>query len=250
MKLEFPHVILPQVLTHRMFSRNSSSSRAIPSTTLIARTEQNHHIPQWQRRQKGMQPAGPLDSELSERATMRVSQLLEFSLDVVRDLNDMQVAKEQANRYLEPFSHVQFLITSTDWRNFFDLRLHHAAQSEIQQLAAAMKQAMDGSEPVQLQAGDWHLPFVGCGYSTEYMTMTANFLAMSTARCARVSYWLHDGKLATLDKDVELHDSLKVSGHWSPFEHPAEALPDDRRCRNYRGWRQYRDVVDKQSWEG
>lgn len=248
LKLEFPRYILPQFNTHRAFSRNAASSRAIPVKTMIERVRTDPVIPSWLRNQKGMQPAGSLDEIHSDLALEEWQHAMETCLGVAHRLSKFRVAKEQANRLLEPFAHAQVLVTATDWRNFFDLRLHHAAQAEIQQLATVMKDAMDGSEPVQLAAGDWHLPFVSYQERQEYSIEEC--LAMSTARNARVSHWLHDGTKPLFEDDINLHGELKSDCHWSPFEHPAEALPDDRRCRNFRGFRQYRDVVDKVSWEG
>jgi hypothetical protein len=248
LKLEFPRYLLPQFNTHRTFSRNAASSRAIPIKTMIERIKANPVVPSWLKNQKGMQPAGAIDEQYKVFADTAWENSMQICIEMAQALSKMGVAKEQANRLLEPFAHAQVLVTATDWRNFFALRLHEDAQSEIQQLAAAMKQAMDDSEPVQLAAGDWHLPFVSYQERQEYTL--AECLAMSTARNARVSYWLHDGAIPSIEKDVTRHSDLKSSGHWSPFEHPAEALPDDRRCRNFRGFRQYRDIVDKQSWEG
>lgn len=247
LKLEFPRYILPQFNTHRALSRNAASSRAIPIAKMIERIKRDPVIPVWLQNQKGMQPAGPLGEQHVFYADMVWNNAMRICLEMANSLAGMGVAKEQANRLLEPFAHAQVLVTATDWRNFFTLRLHEDAQSEIQQLAAAMKQAMDDSEPVQLAAGDWHCPLYGEGYVR--IGNIRQSLQLSVARCARVSYSLHDGRQATLEHDIARHDDLLQSGHWSPFEHQAEALPDDSRCRNFRGWRQYRDVVDKISWE-
>ena len=63
---------------------------------------------------------------------------------------------------------------------------------------------------------------------------------LATARCARVSYLTHAG-LRDTAKDLEFHDRLAASGHWSPFEHCAKAS-DSRNLRGNLGvgWHQYR----------
>ena len=81
-----------------------------------------------------------------------------------------------------------------------------------------MYQAMKSSRPVELQPGDWHLPYVSI---TDATHCTADDLPkISTARCARVSYLTHDG-IRDLSQDIKLHDKLLTSGHMSPFEHVA-----------------------------
>ena len=65
-------------------------------------------------------------------------------------------------------------------------------------------------------------------------------LKVATARAARLSYLTFDGVI-DLNKDYELHDRLKESGHWSPFEHCAQACQMAYKdTSNFRGWLQYR----------
>ena len=50
MKLIFPRIILAEFNTHRMFNRNSASSRAIPLHKMIKAVEENPFIPiAWQK---------------------------------------------------------------------------------------------------------------------------------------------------------------------------------------------------------
>lgn len=249
LKLVFPHVILPQVLTHRVFSRNAASSRAIPTKKLIERVQGENYLPVWRLNQRGMQPAGVIEDEnVIAGCNEDWLDAMSYCLFKAESLRQRGVAKEQVNRLLEPFGHVQFLVTATDWENFFNLRLHHDAQAEIQELAYEIKQAMDHSDPDELNAYEWHLPFVTKEDREIYNER--DLLKISSARSCRVSYWLPEGGMPPFEKDVERHDEGIQNHHWSPYEHPAMALEDDTRCRNFRGWRQYRDFVDFYSEEG
>lgn len=248
LKLEFPRWLLPQFNTHRVFSRNAASSRAIPVAKMIERVEADSAKPLvWRYAQKGMTPAGELSDPDSADAEFIWDMAEAAMMSAARSLAEIGVAKEQANRLLEPFAHVQVLVTATDWRNFFDLRIHGDAQQEIRVLAEAMRDAMDSNKPQRLQAGEWHLPFVTEDERREKTLY--ELLRFSTARSCRVSYWLQDGTPPTWEKDEALHDKEKASGHWSPFEHPALALTTDKRYRNFRAWRQYRDLLDTVSTE-
>lgn len=248
LKLVFPHIILPQILTHRVFSRNAASSRAIPTAKMTERVNDEHYLPVWAKNKRGMQPAGLItDIKVIRKATKVWYDVMYKSLDAALDLSEMGIAKEQVNRLLEPFGHVQFLVTATDWQNFFNLRLDHHTQDEHQKLAYEIKQAMDHSDPDELNEGEWHLPFVT--KEDREIHTERGLLKISSARCCRVSYWLPEGGMPPYLKDVERHDQGIADAHWSPYEHPAMALGSDERVRNFRGWMQYRHFVDTTSME-
>lgn len=249
LKLVFPHVILPQVLTHRVFSRNAASSRAIPTAKMIERVQKESYIPVWKLNQRGMQPAGAIaDENVTAGCNEDWLDAMSYCLFKAESLRQRGVAKEQVNRLLEPFGHVQFLVTATDWQNFFNLRLDHHTQDEHQQLAYEIKQAMDRSDPDELGVCEWHLPFVT--KEDREIHTEKDLLKISSARCCRVSYWLPEGNLPTYGQDMERHDQGIKDQHWSPYEHPAMALDSDERVRNLRGWMQYRHFVDTTSMEG
>lgn len=139
---------------------------------------------------------------------------------------------------------MQTLVTATEWENFFDLRDHPAAQPEIQGLAWAIKDAMIISVPELKKKGEWHIPFI----KKEEMSLPTKVkLKISTARCARTSYFFHDGKESDVKQDLELHDRLVGSHpiHASPTEHQAQALGLSQFVRNVCGWEQYRVRVEK-----
>jgi hypothetical protein len=102
-----------------------------------------------------------------------------------------------------------------------------------------MKTQYVNHNPVSLEAGEWHLPLVDQEDREVLGHDVVALRKISTGRCARVSYLTHDGRRDHAE-DITLHDRLVNSGHWSPFEHVAQALPTPERSGNFRGWKQYR----------
>jgi thymidylate synthase ThyX len=271
----FPRFVLAEFNTHRVFSRNSASSRAIPIVKQLRRVLEDPYVPiEFGSNQPGMQ-AGPALSgekrEAAERewlrarddAVRRVLGLVTapdvFSadddlLEILRQVEEavrsraqspewLNVHKQVANRLLEPFMWHTVIVTATEWENFLNLRCHPDAQPEIRLVAEMMRVAMETSEPAELDWGEWHLPLVRPEDRKE-MASTEDLVKVSAGRCARVSYLTHAGK-RDLGADIELHDRLLESGHMSPLEHPAKPLTEDeleegKWSGNFLGWRSYR----------
>lgn len=240
----FPRIILAEINTHRAFSRNAASSRAIPVAKMIAQVKNDPFIPvHWGRNQVGMQARDELQG--ADLAACRITWLeaRDRALDHVEQLTERGLHKQVANRLLEPWMWATSLITATDWGNFFALRCHPDAQPEMQVIAGMMRQALRDSRPVTVHPGEWHVPYVDadreiCGPTG---TTWASMLAWSVARCARVSYLNHDGTAPDTSRDVALAARLAESGHMSPFEHQARPGENpDARSGNLRGWIQYR----------
>ena len=248
LELRYPRMIHPEFMTHRVMSRNASSSRAIPSKRIRASVAQEPAKPiYWGQNRPGMQA----DAELAGWRRGLAENLFMGSrfpmLGVVWALEKIGLHKQLANRLLEPWSHITVVVTATEWENFFALRCHPAAQPEMRELACAIRRAMNSSEPEYLQPGEWHLPYV-----TDLEKMGPTFgldhkdlIKYSVARCARVSYLTHDGQNPDPIKDIALHDRLISQGHMSPTEHQA-AVPVDENYQsqsNLRGWVQYRKTL-------
>lgn len=275
MELRYPRIIHAEFMTHRAFSRNASSSRAIPTKRLIDDVRRDMAMPsRWGSNKPGMQAGDDLDEfsrELVEREWrnegMRVC-------DTAERLSKMPTPphKQVINRMLEPWSHISVVVSATDWNNFFHLRDHPDADPTLHALAALMNEARNASTPTFLNAGSWHLPYItdadydaavdlvlsgttpdhyGLGGTAIDLQMASLLLRkMSVARCARVSYLRHDGMTPTIDDDLRLFNTLMGMSplHASPAEH--QATPDKRRNAiawtnphlhgNFRGWNQYR----------
>jgi thymidylate synthase ThyX len=276
----FPRFVLAEFNTHRVFSRNSASSRAIPIVKQLKRVLEDPYVPiEFGSNKPGMQAGAPLEGEKKQAAERQwldarddavrrvlglvadpASAAAEAPLDLLARLDAAQrekswpedwlnVHKQVANRLLEPFMWHTVIVTATEWDNFWNLRCHPDAQPEIRLIAERMRAAMEASEPSELERDEWHLPLVRPEDRREGLS-SEELLKVSAGRCARVSYLTHAGK-RDLRADIELHDRLLESGHMSPLEHPARPLSDEELesgewCANFRGWRSYRKQVPRE----
>lgn len=240
--LRFPRFVLSEFNTHRMLSRNASSSRAIPTAKLIEQLREDPVLPvEWGRNQAGMQARELLDAEQARQAEAAWLSARDAALEHAEQLRAAGVHKQIVNRVLEPWMWTSVIASSTTWDNFFTLRCHPDAQPEIRRIAELMRDAFHASTPVQRAAGEWHLPFVGpddAALSLEEKRQVA------VARCARVSYLTHGGT-RDVEADKQLHKRLLDAGHWSPFEHVAMAAADDQPFNNFRGWQAYRHQMEQ-----
>jgi thymidylate synthase ThyX len=240
--LRFPRFVLSEFNTHRMFSRNASSSRAIPTARLMQQLREDPVIPvEWGRNQSGMQAREVLDAEGARLAEAEWLQARDAALAHAEQLRATGVHKQIVNRVLEPWMWASVIVSSTTYENFFTLRCHPDAQPEIKRLADLMRAAFAASRPTPRAAGEWHLPFVGpddAGLSIEERKQ------VSVARCARVSYLTHVGT-RDIEADRQLHQRLLDAGHWSPFEHVAMAAADDTCFNNFSGWQAYRHQMEQ-----
>lgn len=235
----FPRFILAEVNTHRMLSRNSASSRAVPVLKMIGGVLANPAMPvRWGANARGMQDQGELSpfwAWVARRLWIAGSWLM---CGLAYLLSKCGAHKQLANRVIEPWCHTTAIISATEWGNFFNLRVHPSAQPEFQALAAAMLRAYIDSEPQLLAPGEWHVPLGGdCSDPLEMR------LKRSVAACARISYHNIDA-IKTPEDDARLHDHLLENGHCSPFEHQAMApeLPSQR-GGNFQGFFQYRKML-------
>jgi thymidylate synthase ThyX len=252
MEITMPRIILSEYNTHRMFSRNSASSRAIPIEKMLQRVREDPYVPtHWGKNQKGMQADVEVDVKTQEHAKKEWLAACAFALSQAEILLKLGIHKQVTNRLLEPFMWHTAIVTSTEWSNFFNLRCNSQAHPEMQALAEHMQAAMANSKPCAVAPGQWHMPFVTDEereiYKPEYLVKVA------VGRCARVSYLTHDGK-RELEKDVALHDQLLHDGHMSPFEHVAQPMggsissPCSQHVPapfygNLRGWKSYRKMI-------
>ena len=242
--LKFPRFILAEFNTHRMLSRNSSSSRAIPIEKIIQNVIDEPAVPEfWGKNQKGMQASVELTEKEREEAQRQWLAARDLAVHKARMLQDLDVHKQIANRLLEPWMHQTVLCTATEWGNFFALRAHKDAQPEFQRLAFKMLDLYNSNEPKQLKTGEWHIPF-GDKYCDD-LTVEEQ-LKVCTARAARVSYNNFEGDI-DFKKDFDLHNRLLESGHLSPFEHCAQALSYPGTSGNFIGWYQYRKLFHNEN---
>ena len=122
-KLIFPRIILAEFNTHRMFNRNSASSRAIPFEKMVKMVKEQPFIPiAWQKDHKGMQGT---EYHIDNDVILNDNQWLEArdnAIFIAKNLHKAGVTKQLCNRLLEPFMYHTVLVTATEWENFFELR--------------------------------------------------------------------------------------------------------------------------------
>lgn len=256
-QLIYPRFIHSELMTHRVFSRNASSSRAIPVSKMLAMVREEPAMPiHWGKNQPGMQAKEELSVGDCSRAEALWREAAICASSVAERMMDLGLHKQAANRILEPFQHISVVLTTTEFDNWFELRAHPDAQPEIQFLANEMLKAMRQHIPHELQPGEWHLPYVTAserfdGYFSDKPELLRK---ISAARCCRVSYLKHDGSAANIQEDLDLCDRLAGSRpiHASPFEH--QGTPDHYSSRigyynphlhgNFIGWIQYRKEIE------
>jgi thymidylate synthase ThyX len=242
MELRYPRFIHSELMTHRVFSRNAASSRAIPIKKMIAAVREEPAMPVfWGRNQSGMsarEEVGPQARDVAEREWRAALANALTTAERLSD-SDINLHKQLVNRILEPFAWITVIVTATEWANFFTQRCHEDAQPEIAHLARLMLAAFRTSVPRPVAAGDWHLPLI---QDDERALDVDSLRKVSVARCARISYLTHDGARDPA-KDLDLYEKLVgggANGHWSPFEHVATPESSDAFFANFRGWRQFR----------
>lgn len=221
-----------------MLCRNSSSSRAKPVTKVIEDIRNNTAMPiHWGQNCKGMQAKSELRGWKLWLAKLIWKISSKFNILCAKALLKLNVHKQVANRLLEPYSYIKVIVTATEYSNFFNLRAHPDAQPEFQLLAYKMLEAYRESSPEFLEQGTWHLPFADKFLEPDLSI--EDKLKIVTARSARISYATHHKKISVAD-DYRLHDDLMESGHWSPFEHAAMCMADNKWYGNLRGFKSYR----------
>jgi hypothetical protein len=246
-ELTYPRFIHAEFMTHRMFSRNSASSRAIPVQKMIQRVKDGPVIPiHWGKAQGGMQAYEELGQPQKDYCIESWVAARDNAIAVVEELLKQGLHKQIANRLLEPWMWITVIASTTNLANFKALRCHHAAEPHFQKLAGLMMEAAINSKPVELFEGEWHTPFIDqddVTYNVQNNRDPKELLKISVGRCARVSYLTHDGK-RDHNEDIALHDKLMASEplHASPAEHVAQALAEPKRIGNFCGWHQYRKM--------
>lgn len=259
-ELTYPRFVHSEFMTHRLLSRNSASSRAIPFDRMVAKVESDPVLPvYWGKNQKGMQAEEELTGWELQTAKHRWLRACDDANINARLLHGDGLHKQIVNRVLEPWSWITVIASATHWGNFFSLRRHAAAQPEIREIACMAGALYEANTPRALDSGVWHLPYVtdfedtlrllDVGFTMEDLCL------VSAGRCAAVSYLNQDQH--DIAKDLDRAGKMIRGGHWSPFEHQARAQsPEEMHCDvrrrmtswleqdtppgNFLGWTQFR----------
>lgn len=267
-ELESPRFIHSEIMTHRVFSRNAQSSRAVPVSKTGDINAQNPVKPLlWGKNKAGMSSTEELEGSDLLIAKMHWSNATEESFSRSKQLADAGLHKQYANRLTEWCSRIKVVVTSTEWDNFFWLRDDpDAAQPEIVYLAREMQKKLNDNKPELLFSGEWHTPYVkherSDAYGLRYLDSNGFELTAEEAKqisascCAQVSYrTLNDSKEKALEIYAKLFNGPKP--HLSPVEHQATpvvncAVDEDINTDNPFSWQDGVTHMDKQFrlWSG
>jgi hypothetical protein len=261
MEIEYPRMVHSEFMTHRMFSRNAASSRAIPAAKMA---EQLTARPvRFGKNVTGMQDAGGHEAfvEDTREAFDTVNGLCtpvyspEEAWEKAREdaiywstqFAEAGYHKQVFNRLTEPFSMIKVVVTATEWENFYWLRDHSAADPTIAELARCMREAREQSTPTKLFCNHWHLPYLefewheidedpspqylkqqfyieGADGESVYISLE-DAIKVSAARCAAVSFRNVD---YGVEKSREVHARLvgDERKHASAMEHQATPMQE------------------------
>ena len=263
--LTYPRIIHAEMMTHRMFSRNASSSRAVPIQKMIEAVKNNTFCPfEFQKAHKGMQGSEYFTGVERQECINLWLESAELALQQAEKMKAKGISKQIINRILEPYQYYTMLITGSKegWENFFSLRcpdyggfksrkeaskeflekgnintstwseldwLHlnkGQAEIHIMDLAEKIYDAMNESTPKQLKAGEWHIPMISDLESLKLST--DDQIKLSVGRAANTSYTVvGDGKELTLEQAIKIHNKCKELNHSSVFEHCARAMSNE-----------------------
>jgi thymidylate synthase ThyX len=248
--LTYPRFIHGELMTHRVFSRNAMSSRAVPVNKMIEHVESNTAMPiHWGKNKPGMQAS----EECNEAVTIDLNFLLDgLSYKIPREEawnEGMKLAvavadgfyqsgyhKQIVNRLIEPYQLMRTVVTATTFENWFWLRDHADAMPEIKWLAGLMNDEYKTSNPKTLHDTEWHMPFYNNGgvWSGHFETDNGievdrhgvsleNALKVSASCCAQASFRKAD---ESIEKAIMIYEKLvgMEPAHFSPFEHQAKPV--------------------------
>ena len=269
-ELEYHRYIHSELLTHRTFSRNAASSRAIPVSKMIDLVRTSPATPiHWGKNQAGMQADKEIENVKSSGIEKWWKDCAIQSCNEAHEMTtNLGIHKQITNRLLEPFQMIKVVVTATEWDNFFWLRFHSAAQPEIQELARCMLVAKKRSVAEVLQVGEWHTPYVdhwrdedGLKYILEdedgqgFFCNIQDALKVSSSCSAQVSYRKTDDSLEKADKVWQMLTTDERI-HSSPTEHQATPInPKSSHgvthlcyngknwSNNFCGWIQHRALI-------
>lgn len=274
-ELDYPRIIHSELLTHRLFSRNAASSRAIPVKAVVENVIAKAAMPvRFGANQSGMQdkgesinhPVAVAYAGMGEDIHMSPEEAWQYFANVASKWAENYAKagyhKQVASRLVEPYVYMKSVVTFTGvGSNWFGLRDHGDADPTIAELTQVMKEAEEMAPCQMLDAGDWHLPYYGkFGVfikGEDYGLEQAKRISASC--CAQVSFRKLDDSPEKADKVFErLVESKPV--HASPTEHQCTPLKKGVGFRspyvthidrggnpwsgNFRNWGQMRQVID------
>lgn len=248
--LTYPRFCHSELMTHRLFSRNAMSSRAVPVDKMIEHVENNTAQPiHWGKNKAGMQASEECNEDVVVDLNFILSGLsykisrneawkesMKFAVTMAEGFHFAGYHKQIVNRILEPYQLMRTVVTATSYDNWFWLRDHKDAQPEIKVLAGMMLEKLNASQSRILHHTEWHVPFYERGvWSGHYFDDATNeevdkygntletALKISASCCAQASFRKAD---ESIEKATNIYDKLvgMEPPHFSPFEHQAKPM--------------------------
>lgn len=242
LKLKYGLMIHAELLRHKLFSHSVKSNRAIEPHRIRHEVINDPYIPvRFGQNQRGMVAKG--ESKYARFARKMWLAARYVACGIHYCFEKIGIHKEITNRLLFPWQWVSQTLTFTEIDNFFNLRLHQAAQPDIQRLAQVIRDCLENAhandEIEDIGLGDYHVPYVNRYKNGEGQVVyrdndgrelsVEQAIVCSMARCARSSYNNHDGSKSTYNTrvkqgmrtDLEIYQDLIESKpvHASPGEH-------------------------------
>lgn len=251
-EITFPRFILAEFNTHKRFSRNAASTRAIPTKKILSKVWNEPFIPEvWGKNIAGMQAKEELNGFKKFLARNTWILASKFACIFAWMLTKLGLHKQLAGRIIEPWAWTTVIVTATEWSNFFALRNHPDAQPEFKIIAGMMQEQYDfntaqitgtagikifGGVYQELKVGEWHLPLLpDRGQLENEGYKLQDLIEISVGRCARVSYLTHSGIRDPM-QDIQLCKKLQASGHMC-YDDQTEVLTDS-------GWKLWKDLTE------
>lgn len=262
LEVELHRFILSENNTHKAQSRNIQSSRAIPILRQLEQISNDPAMPvEWRKNKSGMVAGEEMSEEEAEKAKKVILWMRDCCVMGVKELHEIGLAKQWANRYVEPWMFTKGVVTATynDWQAMFKLRTHYAAQPEIRELFKQIRDAIEESSTQTLKEGEMHLPYVEHGefpmslYLSKVDRMR-DMIKVSASCVAQVSYRRLDTSSEKAEVVYEMLN-LPENGvypedppHFSPTEHIAMAKDNDGSLSgnfHSKDFVQYRKLLEK-----
>lgn len=252
MLLTYPSIIHQDILTHRTIyksqqasdkiaievdsNKSTNSNRAKPTKQILRDVLNNPFVPtRFPKRAVSMHSSKGYHTGWRHQLARHIWLKTRYvSLLESLALMGIGVHKQIANRPLATWQYTTLVCTAIDvwWLHFFELRTHHTAQDEVQQVAGLAHTAYRASTPTLLHTNEWHLPFVSP--RERLLLPQSTCIALSVARCARTSYAKSHSDMISIagfrpiDEDIALYNRLvpQKPEHAGPKEHQAQVHPD------------------------
>lgn len=269
-ELTYPRFVHSELMTHRVFSRSSASSRAIPISKMLERITLNPAMPhKWGKNQSGMQAAENFEGNDQAEAIRLWLSARDAAVQSAVKLRDFGLHKQIVNRVTEPWMWIVVIMSTTYHANWFEQRDHEAAEPSLGHLASLMHDAYWTNKPSYVSPGNWHMPLLPDRdrLESEGIVQKTNPLegyslqTVSAGRCARVSYLNHHGVRDPME-DITLFQKMAGSApsHRAPLEHVARSMDSHMGCTqdhngsmstqrfgNFQGWKQLRHYIPNEA---